>query len=166
MTHRGPFQPLLFCDSVIRDKKEILHYEAGETLAEVAQRSCGCPLPGSDQGQVGWGFKQPGPVEGVPAHGRGVGTRWSIRSLPNHSFYAKGDTNIHPLHKNTKHKGVLFPPLTGKECSLLVAVHITVKLQQIPHFNGTTSGIILKLWLRLLLVMENITPNLKNVYKE
>jgi len=43
---------------------------------------CGCPLPGSVQGQVGWGFEQPGLVEGVPAHGRGVGTRLSIRSLP------------------------------------------------------------------------------------
>ena len=27
------------------------------------------------QGQVGWGFEQPGLVESVPAHGRGVGTR-------------------------------------------------------------------------------------------
>jgi len=33
------------------------------------------PLPGSVQGQVGWGFEQPGLVEGVPAHSRGVGTR-------------------------------------------------------------------------------------------
>jgi len=38
------------------------------------QRSCGCPLPGTVQGQGGWGFEQPGPVEGVPAHGRGFGT--------------------------------------------------------------------------------------------
>ena len=45
-------------------------------------RSCGCPIPGSVQGQVGRGFEQPGLVEGVPAHGRGVGTRWSLRSLP------------------------------------------------------------------------------------
>jgi len=51
-------------------------------LAQVAQRSCGCPLPGSVQGQVGQGFEQPGVVEGVSAHGRGVGTRWSLRSLP------------------------------------------------------------------------------------
>ena len=42
-------------------------------MEEVAQRSCGCPLPGSVQGQVGWGFDQPGVVEGVPAHSRGVG---------------------------------------------------------------------------------------------
>ena len=36
---------------------------------------CGCPLPGSVQGQVGWSSEQPGLMEGVPAHGRGVGTR-------------------------------------------------------------------------------------------
>jgi len=29
-----------------------------------------------------WGFEQPGLVEDVPAHGREVGTRWSLRSLP------------------------------------------------------------------------------------
>ena len=28
--------------------------EGGEALAQVAQRSCGFPLPGSVQGQVGW----------------------------------------------------------------------------------------------------------------
>jgi len=56
-------------------KKEILYYEGGEILAQVAQKSCECPLPGSVQGQVGWGFEQPGLVEGVDAHGRGVGTR-------------------------------------------------------------------------------------------
>ena len=27
------------------------------------------------------GFEQPGLVEGVPAHGRGVETRWSLRSF-------------------------------------------------------------------------------------
>ena len=43
---------------------------------------CRCPLPGSVQGQVGWGLEQPGPVEGVPAHGGGVGTGWSKKSLP------------------------------------------------------------------------------------
>ncbi|KAK4816011.1 hypothetical protein QYF61_011001, partial [Mycteria americana] len=37
----------------------------------VAQRSCGCPIPGSVQGQAGWGFEQLGLVEGIPAHGRG-----------------------------------------------------------------------------------------------
>jgi len=57
------------------DKEEILYNEGGEALEQVAQRSCGCPLPGSVQGQVGWGFEQPGLVAGVPAHSRGVGTR-------------------------------------------------------------------------------------------
>ena len=55
---------------------------SGLTLAQAAQRSCGCPLPGSVQGQVGWSSEQPGLVEDVPAHGGGVGTRWSLRSLP------------------------------------------------------------------------------------
>ena len=39
-------------------------------------------MTGSVQGQAGWGFEQPAVVQGVPAHGRGVGTSWSIRSLP------------------------------------------------------------------------------------
>jgi len=56
-------------------KEEILPCEGGEALAQVAQRSCGCPLPGSVQGQVGWSFEHPGLVEGVPAHGRGGGMR-------------------------------------------------------------------------------------------
>jgi len=53
--------------------KESLYCEGGEALAQVAQRSCGCPLPGSVRGQAGWGFEQPGLVEGVPGHGRGLG---------------------------------------------------------------------------------------------
>jgi len=32
-------------------------------------------LLGNIQGQIGWGFEHPGLVEGVPAHGRGFGTR-------------------------------------------------------------------------------------------
>ena len=67
---------------MIRFKKEIGYYEAGEALEQVAQRSCGCPLPGSIQDQVGLGFEQPGVVEGVPAYSRGIGTIWSLRSLP------------------------------------------------------------------------------------
>uniref|UniRef100_A0A8B9IRG7 Uncharacterized protein n=1 Tax=Amazona collaria TaxID=241587 RepID=A0A8B9IRG7_9PSIT len=53
-----------------------------------AARSCGCPIRGSVQGQVGHrGLEPPAPVEGVPARGRG----WSWRSFkfpsnPNHSM--------------------------------------------------------------------------------
>jgi len=46
--------------------------EGGEALAQVARRSCGCPMIGSVQGQVGRGFEHPGMVEGVPACGRGL----------------------------------------------------------------------------------------------
>jgi len=51
-------------------------------VEQVAQRSCDCPLPGSVQGQVGWSSEQPGLAKDVPADGRGVGTRWSLRSVP------------------------------------------------------------------------------------
>jgi len=68
-------------------KEETSYYEGGEALAQVAQRSCGWPLPGSVQGQVGWGFEWSGLVESVPAHGRAVGTRLSLKvsSNTNHS---------------------------------------------------------------------------------
>jgi len=39
-------------------------------------------LPENVQGQAGWVFEQPGLVEGVAAHSKGVGTRRSLRSLP------------------------------------------------------------------------------------
>ena len=47
--------------------------EGGETLAQVAQKGGRCPIPGNIQGQVGWGSEQPGLVEDVPVHCRGVG---------------------------------------------------------------------------------------------
>jgi len=46
-------------------EEEILYSEGSEALAQVAQRSCGCPLPGSVPGQAGRDFEQPGLVEGV-----------------------------------------------------------------------------------------------------
>ena len=59
----------------MRDKAEIVPREGGEALAQAAQSSWGCPIPGSAQGQAGRGFGQPGLVEGVPARGRGLGAR-------------------------------------------------------------------------------------------
>jgi len=53
----------------------MLYDEGDEALEQVAQRSCGCPLPASVQGQVGWASEHPGLEEGVPAHDREVGTR-------------------------------------------------------------------------------------------
>jgi len=59
------------------DVGEVLYYESGEVLEQVAQRGCGCPIPGGVQGQVGWGPGQPGLVLdmefGGPACGRCVG---------------------------------------------------------------------------------------------
>lgn len=34
-----------------------------------------CLIPGTAQGPRGWGPEQPAPMEGIPDHSRGVGTR-------------------------------------------------------------------------------------------
>jgi len=49
-----------------------IYCEGDETLEQVAQTGCGCPLPGRVQGQVRWDFEQPDLVEGIPTYGRGV----------------------------------------------------------------------------------------------
>lgn len=57
--------------------REVLFRESGEVLEEAAQRCCGCPIPGGDQGQAGWGPGLPGLVlytgVGSRACSRGVG---------------------------------------------------------------------------------------------
>jgi len=47
--------------------------EGGETLKQVAQTSCGWPIIGHVQGQVGQSFEQPHRVDDVPVQGRGLG---------------------------------------------------------------------------------------------
>jgi len=56
-------------------RKTFFQNEGDETLEEVAQRRGRCPLSGSIQDQVEWGFEQPGLVEGIPVHGSRSGTR-------------------------------------------------------------------------------------------
>ncbi|KAJ7407821.1 hypothetical protein WISP_124573 [Willisornis vidua] len=51
---------------------KILYSEGGEAQEDVAQRSYGCLIPGSVQGQVRWDTEQCDLVEGVPVQGRGV----------------------------------------------------------------------------------------------
>ena len=48
--------------------------QSGDTLEQVAQGGCGCPIPGGIQGQAGCGSGQPGVVVGNPANSRGVET--------------------------------------------------------------------------------------------
>ncbi|XP_066173956.1 VPS10 domain-containing receptor SorCS2-like [Sylvia atricapilla] len=43
-------------------RKKILCCEDGETLAQVAQRSCRFLIPGSVEGQSGWGSEKPHPI--------------------------------------------------------------------------------------------------------
>lgn len=51
-------------------RKQFFPVRIGGTLAQVTHKSCGCPIPGSFQGHVGWGLEQPGQVEDVSAWSR------------------------------------------------------------------------------------------------
>jgi len=60
-------------------------------------RSCGCPIPGGIQGQVGCGSGQPGLVVGNAAHSR-VETRWSLWSFSTqYILWLYDSTNITPM---------------------------------------------------------------------
>jgi len=48
--------------------------EGDEALTQTAQSSCGCPIPGGVQGQVGWGPGQPEMLGGNFDHNTGIGT--------------------------------------------------------------------------------------------
>jgi len=56
-------------------RRKFCHSEGGDTLEQVAQGGCGCPIPGSIQGQAECGSGQPDLVVGNPAHSRRVETR-------------------------------------------------------------------------------------------
>ena len=63
-----------FSDTI---KKSVLHnFEVigcvKESLEQVAQGGCGCPIPGGIQGQAGCGSGQPGLLVGDPVHSRGL----------------------------------------------------------------------------------------------
>ena len=55
----------------------MVFHKGGEALAQAAQGSYGCPIPGGVQGQLGWGPVQPDVAldmeTGGPACSRGVG---------------------------------------------------------------------------------------------
>lgn len=50
---------------------------------KAAQRTCGCPSPGSVQCQIGWGSEQSDLEEGVPAQAGRLELADLVRSLPN-----------------------------------------------------------------------------------
>jgi len=55
-----------------QNQKEIIYCEGSETLEQLAQRGCGCPLPGGIQGQAGWGCEQRSLVGDVPSYRGGL----------------------------------------------------------------------------------------------
>lgn len=61
-----------------------------ETLKKTSQRSCGCSIPRSAQGQAGQGFEGPGLVKVFLSMAGEFGTRWSLKYFPTQtilSFY-------------------------------------------------------------------------------
>jgi len=55
-------------------RRKFFHTEGGDTLEQVAQGGCGCPIPGGIHGWAGSGSGQPGLLVGDPTHSWGVGT--------------------------------------------------------------------------------------------
>ena len=53
-------------------RRKFFHTEGDDTLEQVAQGGCGCPIPGGIQGQAGCGSGRPGLLVGDPAHSRGL----------------------------------------------------------------------------------------------
>jgi len=63
-----------------------------EVLEQVSQRKCVCTILGCAPGQAEWGCEQPDPVKAIWAPWQGIGTRWSLRSIPSQTtlwFYRK-----------------------------------------------------------------------------
>ena len=98
--------------------------ESIEALAQVAQRSCGCPVPGRAQGQAGRGFEHPGLVEGV----QGVGIRWSLTSLPTQSLGTEGWGRSQLGSRNVGSLKTL--QLTGSRC-LQSSSHLPLPTSQV-----------------------------------
>jgi len=63
-------------------RKKFLPMRVVRPWPRLPREAVDAPSLASAQGQVGWSSEHPGLVEDVPAHGRGAGTRRSLRSLP------------------------------------------------------------------------------------
>ena len=78
----------LLCAYYLLMCREIITYQGGWNTGTGCPEKLWMPLPESVQGQVGWSSEQPSDIfpgtstQGHLPHGRGIGTRWSSRSLP------------------------------------------------------------------------------------
>ncbi|NXH63816.1 UBP25 hydrolase, partial [Rhabdornis inornatus] len=81
-------------------QEEILYSQSGEALAQVAQRSCGCPIPGSVQGQVGWGFVQ-------PKGSRGICSMWILHLIPLFLLFSYMEALLYLIYAYQNNKELL-----------------------------------------------------------
>ena len=93
-TKRGQIQ--------IKYKVEILSYEGGEAPEHV-QRSCGCPVPGIVQGQVGWSSGQLDQVGGnqPTVWGLELDNLYGTFEINNSLILSFCDTLIHEVVKQS-----------------------------------------------------------------
>lgn len=68
------------------DIKKRFFTQGVEALEQLPQRSCGCPILESIQGQAGWSFVRTDLVESIPACGRRVGIGRSLRYFPSQTI--------------------------------------------------------------------------------
>ncbi|RMC14203.1 hypothetical protein DUI87_09294 [Hirundo rustica rustica] len=101
------------------EEEEILYYESGEALDQIVQRSNAWPIPGSVQGQVGWGFAKPVPGK------MSLSTAWpnnaSSFSHSSQGLCSKLLTRLVAPLDALKHLNVL-PKLRGPELDTVLKV--------------------------------------------
>ena len=81
----------------VRYQEEVFHSEGGDTLEQVAQGGCGCPIPGGIQGQAGCGSGQPGLMVGGPARSRGLKLNDHYGPFQSRPFYDYMITILCPI---------------------------------------------------------------------
>ena len=101
-----------------------------------AQRSCGCPISGGDQGQVGWGPGQPDLghdlVVGNPDHGRRVGTRWFWGPFLPMPLYDS-------MKKHTFCESILLMPTFKENLGLSGGANFITRFGKLSHFTFETA---------------------------
>lgn len=99
-------------------KKGILCYEGGNALEQIALRSYGCPI-------------QPVGIL-VSALGRGVRTRWSLRSLLTQTILWQNKMTNETFYKDS-HKSLKYKAGVGEQIALLKNVLSSRALFQLFH---------------------------------
>ncbi|KAK4816958.1 hypothetical protein QYF61_025878 [Mycteria americana] len=153
----------------------------------VAQRSCGCPLPGSVQGQLGWSFEHPDPEEGsggshqciylkggckeegaryfsvVPTDTRGNGQKLKHRrfllNIRKHFFIVRVTEHCHRLQRETMESPSLEIFKSHLDTVLGNQLYVALLEQEAYYFSLNTPQLVHHLKRR-----AKISPTCKHAY--